>query len=242
MELSPNQLSAVCELARAFYPRHTGLEALHSGEGIVMQITCGERDLILKVLTSSRDMTEAVRARLDWIDHLRRNGVRVPSLVHSTEGRRLAIVAIDQTFYIGYAYGKLPLTSGSKLDYDDPCTVRELGRVMASMHKLANQYRPAAGRSKIGQWDEADWIRSPEQVLHRSQAAVVDAIVQLRSIVSAFPRTAQNYGIIHDDLHSGNVHRLGDGLAVIDFDCCHTGWFAADIASALLFRAVCVRL
>ena len=25
-------------------------------------------------------------------------------------------------------------------------------------------------------------------------------------------------------------------LAVIDFDCCHYGWFAADLSSALLFR------
>ena len=86
------------------------------------------------------------------------------------------------------------------------------------------------------QWHEADWVCAPESVLHPSQAAIAGAIMRLRDVISRFPRNAGNYGLIHDDLHTGNVFCIDGELAVIDFDCCHYGWFAADLSSALLFR------
>jgi Ser/Thr protein kinase RdoA (MazF antagonist) len=73
-------------------------------------------------------------------------------------------------------------------------------------------------------------------VLHPSQAGLVAPILRLRDRITCFPRSPHNYGLIHDDLHTGNVFQSGGKLLVIDFECCHQGWFAAELASALLFR------
>jgi Ser/Thr protein kinase RdoA (MazF antagonist) len=67
-------------------------------------------------------------------------------------------------------------------------------------------------------------------------APVISAILQLREQIGIYPRTAQNYGLIHDDLHTGNVLNLSGRRFILDFDQLHYSWFAADIASTLLFR------
>ena len=51
-----------------------------------------------------------------------------------------------------------------------------------------------------------------------------------------FDRNKDNYGIIHDDIHTGNVLLLDNDLVILDFDLSHYSWFIGDIASTLLFR------
>ena len=85
-------------------------------------------------------------------------------------------------------------------------------------------------------WDDTPWIRKPESILHHSQTAIVERIYELREELNTYNRSEDNYGLIHDDLHTGNVFQFRDDLVILDFDYSHYNWFVADIASALLFR------
>ena len=236
LHLSPQEIEAAAILSRRFSPAGTAPVLLHRSEGILLEITCDGQPVVLKIGTSPTDASDAVQARLDWVAHLRAKGLGVPRLLHSTEGKSVETVRLEDIHYSGYAYAKIPLRSRSEIDYGDPAVPPRLGAAMGRMHRLARAYRPTPGRPVIDQWDEAPWLQQPEAVLHPSQAAIAEATVRLHDQIARLPRNAANYGLIHDDLHTGNVFSQDGDLAIIDFDLCHYSWFAADIASTLLFR------
>jgi Ser/Thr protein kinase RdoA (MazF antagonist) len=44
-----------------------------------------------------------------------------------------------------------------------------------------------------------------------------------------------SYGIIHSDMHNGNLFVHDGKITVLDFDDCHYNWFAFDIAIPLFY-------
>ncbi len=235
-DLSPQEQAALDSLMRRFRPEHPTVRVLHHSQGIVAESAGHDAPIILKVMASAAPVTDDLQARLEWIAHLRRTGLQVPELIRSLQGNLVESVEIEGVFYVAYAYVRIPIAAENRIDWGDATMPARLGKIMGIMHRTARVYRPEPGRPRISHWDDADWLREPEKVLHPSQAAIVGAIHQLREVISRFPKDGTNYGLVHDDLHTGNVFRLGDDLAIIDFDCCHYSWFAADISSALLFR------
>lgn len=58
---------------------------------------------------------------------------------------------------------------------------------------------------------------------------------------AALPKDAERYGLIHHDLHPGNLLRVGDRLAVLDFGDSMRHWYAYDIAIAAQAASMSVR-
>ena len=57
------------------------------------------------------------------------------------------------------------------------------------------------------------------------------------SCADSLPRSARAktiYGLIHADLHVGNIlYHPDDGFCILDFDQCALGWRAYDVATFL---------
>lgn len=68
-------------------------------------------------------------------------------------------------------------------------------------------------------------IRHGRRVVDRLQP--IDAYVDR---VNSIGTDNGKFGIIHADLHSGNVHFRGNELTIFDFDHCAYGWRAYDLA------------
>jgi amicoumacin kinase len=237
MELAAYEQTAVETLRARFFPPGDTARLVHRGQGLVLEVMGRAGVAIFKLLPAEApEAVEALQARLDWVAHLHAHGLHVPALIPSTRGELVECATLAGAAYAAYAYVALPLDEASRVDWEVPGEAHKLGAVMGRMHALARAYQPARGRPSVAHWHAADWLRDPASALHPSQAAIVAAILELRAALARFPHDAANYGVIHDDLHTGNVFRLGDDLAILDFDCCHQAWFAADIASALLFR------
>ncbi|MCY3932148.1 MAG: phosphotransferase [Acidobacteria bacterium] len=60
-----------------------------------------------------------------------------------------------------------------------------------------------------------------------------EAREHLRGLFSDFGRDAENYSLIHGDLHPGNILKTENGLQVIDFDDAGFGWHLYELAVAL---------
>lgn len=235
-DLTSSEEEAARALANSFALDPSRMRVLHRGEGIVLQAPGRSGAVILKMRQVSESDMPRLEARLAWIAYLHRHGVRVPELVASRGGIPLERVTVAGTLYAAHAYRAMPLTPESRIDWRDPSMPQKLGVVTGRMHRLAKGYEPEPGEPRMGHWFEADWVARPHEVLHRSQAIIAERIVALRDILMRVPVNVETYGLVHDDLHTGNVFHLGDDLAVIDFGCCHYAWFAADIASAMVFR------
>ncbi len=228
--------SAASQLARQFGGDPDRLRLLHASVGLVYETVRAERPLILKLNRCGPEGSRELEGRLAWIRHLRANGMRVPELLPSRAGRFVEEIESGDERFSAYAYPKIDLGPANEIRWaENPGLPCKLGAAMGKMHRLA-QDAPPEIRSVIGPWDAADWIDRPEQVIHPSQAAIIEAIRQLRAEIRRFPQTGATFGLIHDDLHTANVYTLDGELLILDFDQLHASWFAADIASTLLFR------
>jgi Ser/Thr protein kinase RdoA (MazF antagonist) len=57
---------------------------------------------------------------------------------------------------------------------------------------------------------------------------------RLVAILERYGSSTGNFGLIHADLHFGNLLLTSRGLGVIDFDDAAFGWFVYDLAVALM--------
>jgi Ser/Thr protein kinase RdoA (MazF antagonist) len=118
--------------------------------------------------------------------------------------------------------------------------VHELGGIIGRIHRITKnikvthrRYWDAEGlvgkNPKFGSVEHVPKISAEnQQVLSRYRRLTFDRLLEFQK---KFPH---KQGLIHADLHFGNIFAAEDGLAVIDFDDCGFGFHAYDLAIPLM--------
>ncbi|CAH0347176.1 phosphotransferase [Bacillus sp. CECT 9360] len=198
----------------------------------------GHRDgieVIVRYTHSSHRSYELLQAESDWVAYLKRNGSCVYEHFTSINGRYIERVqAEDGTEFYMSCYEKLP---GSQVGWRDLERDQELaskwGAAMGKMNKITKTYQHPAGISRP-HWDEEELFEI-EKIKPDIDAKVMAYRDQVVSAISNLPKTTDNYGLIHSDLHSGNFLVHEGELNLFDFDDCAYHWFASDIAIPLYY-------
>jgi len=189
------------------------------------------KEFILKIIRASQSDINLVLGELDWIDYLYNNGIRVVRAIPSRRDKLIESIELDGSFFLGFSYEKIGI-SESMMEYE---FAQKLGQVMGRMHKVTKNYEPSDKSFRRPEWFHADWLSCPDKVIHPSQSIIIEKCHELRERLQALDFDRDSYGLIHDDLHTGNLIISNGEITVIDFECCHYKWFIGDIASALLF-------
>ena len=193
----------------------------------------------------------ALLSELHWMDDLRRNGLRVPEPIPSTDGRLLVRLEASPRFgiqhadIIGWVDGEQLGETGTPLTFGPEEISRvftALGATMAEMHNISDRWGPPATFSRPS-WDLDGLLGEKPQwgrfwVCPGLEPGEIIRLEALRTFLQDRLRDAaeQNldYGLIHADLVRENVFIAGDGIAFIDFDDCGYGWRLFDLATTLL--------
>jgi len=192
------------------------------------------QEYILRLTPTGEDLDlPGQRASLAWMAFLAGEGVCVsrpiPSInnnlietIHEEEGDWLAVV---QTKAAGVLSEELPLREW------DANLFAAVGRAVGGMHAASRRYHPSVEASRPD-WDRCsnlfNWKDFGEPWLEAKA-------VQLRQMVQSLPKTRDNYGMIHADLHFGNfyVDVPAKAVTIIDFDDICMGWYIMDLAILL---------
>ena len=175
----------------------------------------------------------ALQAMVDWTRFLATRTLPVPEPLPSRRGRWIEAVALGSLSYAALCnrrvgLGTVPLQWTTAL-------MDELGALVGQMHRATRDYVVPSGAPRRYSCLERRWLAAPEKAIHASQPAVIQRCHELASALRALPQQPESYGLVHDDLHTGNLVVHQGRLTVIDFECCHYTWFVTDIASALAF-------
>jgi Ser/Thr protein kinase RdoA (MazF antagonist) len=114
-----------------------------------------------------------------------------------------------------------------------------LGAAMATMHIVAPGFTLPEG-SALPKFDDPLWwtedfLLSEKSVLDaEAKELIAQALSAIKSGVSKFYLNATP-GVIHADMHGGNVLWHDGGLSVIDFDDCGLGLPIQDFVTALYY-------
>jgi Ser/Thr protein kinase RdoA (MazF antagonist) len=201
-------------------------------ESFVFEADIAGARRILKVTDGLRRTEQQLLAELDFVDYLAARGAEVARPVRSPAGRLVEEVPTpDGPPFLAYTFEKAP-GALSRAEHLTETQVEHYGALTGRLHALTKDYRPSSPDRRREDW-QADWILEekhlPDSARERARA--------LLAKLDALPRDRDSYGLLHTDLHSGNIFIAPDRFTVIDFDDCAYAWFIYDIAVVLYYAA-----
>lgn len=167
---------------------------------------------------------------LALLDFLQKKGISVAYPLPTTSGKlSIVIQAPEGDRYAAlfiYAPGAIPLGDLSVRQ------ATKLGETIAKMHQAGEAFECKFDRKPLTleylldeSWDAiAPFLQSSDRDYLKT------AILQIKSELQTFPRSAPYWGICWGDPHSGNAHFTEtDQPTLFDFDQCGLGWRAFDL-------------
>lgn len=191
-------------------------------------------DAVVRVCRPGWNTDAAIRSELEFLRHLASVGLPVPEPFADPVTAAAPGVSEERTCVL------LRYQPGRLLRRATPTGMRRLGTLLRRLHDATQTFTPSSGFERPV-WDADGLLRGfpgDENALERltpvQRRTVARAEVRVRERLAALPRTPATYGVIHADLHLGNAVVCRDRLAPIDFDDCGFGWFAYDLAVAVV--------
>ncbi|QDP39677.1 phosphotransferase enzyme family protein [Radiobacillus deserti] len=203
-------------------------------ENYVFEVYQDETPYILRLTHSSHRHEEELHSEVDWLNFLFNNGLRVPKAHLSIDGNLVeSLIASDGSSFHASLFSK---AEGKQVRFSDPEFSKKLffkwGQMIGSMHRVTKKYTPEPNIKKRPNWDEDDLLDVGRYVQDK---VVVDKVTEFLTELNKLPKNNDNFGLIHNDIHSGNFFYNGKNVEVFDFDDSCYLWFASDIAIPLYY-------
>lgn len=192
----------------------------------------GNEIVVIKYYSNNVYQKESILAELDWLMFLSEAGLNVAKPLVSINGKFIETIydlkndTFFNTLLFEEAKGNLVNTQNQSVWNNG--LFYKWGKVLGRIHALSKQYLPNEN-VKRQQWNEGPLFTMKIQNQNISRTVKVEwekYIVQMNQ----FPKDANCYGIIHNDLHYQNFYLHNNELVLFDFGDCEHNWFIYDIA------------
>ncbi|TNU74813.1 aminoglycoside phosphotransferase [Miniimonas arenae] len=239
---------AVATSALREYPMPPGrLTFLTHGENTTFRLDCDDGRFLVRVHRPLRhgrslDPHVAIGSELTWLRAIASGAdVGVPEPIETRDGSLTATGAGGDWTRV---CSVLRWVEGRIIeDFTHPVHFARLGRAMATLHHQADTWTPLPGFARLT-WDHEAFfgdvmvygtLRASEcwELLPRALAERFDAV---RDRLGPVMANDADVGLIHADLHLGNVVHHDRTISLIDFDDSGTGPRVYDLAVALWER------
>ena len=199
-------------------------------------IKAGQAKYIFRVYLNGKyyvDSPEAFQFELDLLDYLHTQNIPVSYPIRMNNGELLGWTSTSlgkrATALFSFAPGGEVTTESLTIEES-----LEVGKTTAAFHLAANGFSSGHERYHLNLKYLVD---EPLRLLEKDggeQAqellASLPSVPDLVSAVKSLSVDNDEYGIIHGDLHPGNMHFQGNQVTLFDFDHCGYGWRAYDLA------------
>jgi len=118
---------------------------------------------------------------------------------------------------------------------NEPSTWINLGEQLGKFHALTKNFYP---KHKRQEWyEDLLFCTIPEKVLFGDNAIILEKFNNHINKIKNFPKTKDNYGLIHTDAHFGNMVLSDDGqFTIFDFDDAAYKHMISDIAIIIFYQ------
>ncbi|AIQ30598.1 MULTISPECIES: phosphotransferase enzyme family protein [Paenibacillus] len=191
---------------------------------------------ILRITPGIHRTAEQVRAELDWIMYLTRNGISASGPILSTNGNLTEAIETVEMCFTAVCFDK---ANGNRIGYpeclNDNATYEELGRITGKMHALAKRYDNQDATVRRHDWNLNYYLQNID-ILPPSHHRVRETYYSIIDTLQELPKDREVYGLIHGDMGFGNFHVSDQGkITLFDFDEAQYSWFVEDIAIQLYY-------
>ena len=182
------------------------------------------------------DPAEQTLGMLEWVKFLNDEGAPVTAPLKSVHGNIMERLEHDDQWYTITAFEK---AEGTLAENILPSTWTDdlfhaIGRAVGQFHAISKNYQPSQPALTRRQWYDSYEITHATSQLANLANPAKEKLAELLIDLTSLPKSPEDYGLIHDDLHFANFLVSPNGqVTVIDFDDCGYGWFVIDVAMAL---------
>ena len=187
------------------------------------------------------DSNDAYRFELDLVKHLNAHDVPVATAISTSSGE---LLSIEKTKRGESAFALFHYADGFSLGRESVTTEQSyrMGVALASLHLASNTFDSQFNRYKL---DLKYLVDEPVRLVSQGEASqipngllergryVMEKLQPLERYVDrvkSIGTDGDKFGVIHADMHLGNIHFRGQEPTIFDFDHCAYGWRAYDLA------------
>lgn len=227
------------EALRSYDLDNYDLEFINHGENATFRVRTKKQDYLLRLHRNNYHSKSAIKEELNWLSKLSKSdSLFVQSPIKNRKGTLIDLAKV------GYApdryFDLLTWQPGSiRFKSLGPNSFYKIGRLTAELHNRSTQkikhrvYWDISGL--LGKNATFGSLESLKIKVTSSEYKLLDAM--RKKIVAKMNRYAKKYpnqqGLIHADLHFGNLIWNKGEVAPIDFDDCGQGLFMYDLAVTL---------
>lgn len=189
----------------------------------------GDRSYMLRLGASDADR-QHLRSEVSWLIAIRNDtNLLVPTPVPNASGDLITQVGNRCCVLFEWLEGE-PVSQ-----IMSPAIASQIGEMMATLHRHAEQYRPENSTSSRYDYNyyfgrESWWQTKAEQKLSESYQNLVPAIEKAQRLLKRLGELPKHFGMCHTDIHFSNVISSDDTFAVIDFENCGLTYYLTDLA------------
>ena len=171
-----------------------------------------------------------IKAELDFVVFLHRNGVNTMQPIPSAAGRLIEEINSAESLLTACVFEE---AKGEHFRYasakDNKKHFKLRGRTLGQIHALSKNYIPAGDFRRFA-WNEDKLLIETDEFLPESEKIVWGEFERLKEQLQNYPKSVATFGLIHGDFGETNYRYQDNRLNVFDFDdsCYH--WFVYDIA------------
>jgi Ser/Thr protein kinase RdoA (MazF antagonist) len=207
---------------------YSSLKLLGGFNDSVYEVKVNKKRFVIKFFFPSQVNKSLIKGRLDWINYLAENGMKVAKPVFSLQDNFIEEIKENDSLYYYVIFEKLEGDFIYEKDWKKNL-IEKWGRAMGKMHNLAKDYA-GSDKGKIKEWKANDIFTDPPR---KATNFVLKKWEEYVEKLRSFPTCKECYGIIHNDLHYKNVYFHNGKVQVFDFGDCEYSWFVHDIAISL---------
>jgi len=212
-------------------------QALDGFENFLFEVDTKPRALILRLSHSSKKTENAITSELLYLQYLAANRADVAIPKPSLEGKLVETIPDEEEGYFSAvcfekAPGQHPRGEAHQSDL-----YYAWGKAMGRLHDLSSSYQPLEGFQRMHWYEEVE-VTSPELFLPPDLWLIMEKLQQAVERLKTLPVSKDSYGVIHNDLHTGNFLYDGHRITMIDFEDAVQMWYVSDIAISLFMTAV----
>ena len=200
------------------------------------------QSFILRISHTSHRSIADTMAELDFVNHLAKHGAAVSKPVLSINKQLVEpILAKDGSVFTASCYHQAKGEHPNKT-HMTPEFLFNYGKTVGQFHLLTTQYEPASHLQKRFIWDQDPLLVHAKSHLPPYDSVIFERFRETVDQINRLPKHAHNYGLIHTDIHMGNFFVQNHELTVFDFDDSAYMHFVSDIAIALFYHIVFMKV
>jgi Ser/Thr protein kinase RdoA (MazF antagonist) len=229
-------------VARFGLPGAARVEFLRHGENTTYGVAAPDgRRFALRINRLGYQTPDAIRSEIEWMESLRRGGVRTPVAIVGRDDDPLQLATgADGTSRTAVLFEWIDGVPLSAVGSVEPW--ERLGALMARIHELTLAWTPPAwfirpawdAEALVG--DQPRWgPPDPDGLFATEDRALLEACrAEVRRRLDAIGTAPDRFGLIHGDLAFDNVLVAEDGeVVIIDFDDSGASWHLHELAVVL---------